>query len=171
MISAIAVLFASQAAAAEAAAPGALEGLKAHALALGLALGGPLAIGALFVLAGRMVPGLIAGRLQRLFAETKASAWWRDSAHPKRARWLLATAELLEDEVPDPGQGQEVYDAFGAWANARAKIGVLPLGSAAQWANLARKGGDAIDLELDAEIVEIAKMQTPVPSDSTTPSA
>ncbi len=135
--------------------------LKANVLALGLGLGGPLALVVAFLVAGRTVPGLVVGKLRRAFEEAKNSPWWRDAAKPHRAKFLYAAAVFLEAEVPDAGQGQEVYDAFGVWANAHARIGGFPLGSAAQWSALARKGGDAIDLQLDEEVIALAALVNP----------
>jgi len=142
-----------------------LIGIKAHMLTAGLAVGGPLAAALAFMLAGRSVPGLIVAKLARVFNEAKTSLWWRNPDKPHRARFLLAAAVFLEAEVPNPGEGQHIYDAFGAWANRHARIGGIPFGSAAQWAALGRKGGDAIDLQLDAEIVELATLNA-TPTDS-----
>ena len=163
ILSTLAALFVPMLAAAAEAAPalGVLDNLKAHALSLGVGLGAPLALVAAFFVAGRTVPGLIVGKLRRIFEEAKTSPWWRAADKPHRARFLLATFVFLEAEIPDAGEGQEVYDAFGAWAHAHARVGALPLGSAGQWSALARKGGDALDLELDAEILELGRLAGP----------
>ncbi len=152
--------------AADGAAPlGFLANLQAHAVALGLSVGGPIAAVVAFLIAGRTVPGIVVGKLRRVFEEAKTSPWWRAGGKPHRAKFLYAAFVFLEAEVPNEGEGQEVYDAFGAWANAHARVGGVPLGSASQWASLARKGGDAIDLELDREVVELAQLVEPPASD------
>lgn len=137
------------------------ERFQAYAVGLGMTVGGPVGLMVAFFLAGRMVPGLIVKKLSRVFEEAKTSPWWRDPAKPHRAKFLYAAAVFLEAEVPNPGEGQEVYDTFGVWANSHARMGGVPLGSAEQWSTLARKGGDAIDLELDARIVELALLVEP----------
>ncbi|MBS3927816.1 MAG: hypothetical protein KGZ65_04410 [Sphingomonadales bacterium] len=142
---------------------GLLDVAKANVAAVGMGLGGTVLFGISFMLAGRFVPGIVVGKLRKVFEEAKASPWWREKPH--RAKFLHAAVVFLEAEVPDAGEGQEVYDAFGAWANAHARVGGMPLGSAAQWAALARKGGDAIDLQLNAEIVEIAAIVPQTQSD------
>lgn len=150
-----------------AASPGAAAGLglvatlKANVLAISLGLGGPVALVVAFLIAGRTVPGIVVGKLSRVFDEAKKSPWWLDSSKPHRAKFLYAATVFLESEVPNPGEGQAVYDAFGVWANSHARIGTFPLGSAAQWSALARKGGDAIDLQLDAEVVALAALVNP----------
>jgi hypothetical protein len=140
---------------------GLVASLKANVLALGLGLGGPMAIAVAFLIAGRAVPGLVAGKLSKAFGEAKDSNWWREPSKPHRAKLLYAVAVFLEAEVPDAEKGQEVYDAFGVWANTHARIGAFPLGSAAQWSALARKAGDAVDLELDSEVLALADLANP----------
>lgn len=110
---------------------------------------------------GKFGPSLLVKRLHKGFEELKTSAWVRDPAKPKRAQAMRAVAELLEDEIPEPGQGQEVYDALGAGISAR-----VPIGSAAQWAKAARSFGDAVDTELDLQLLEIASNATTPPAAS-----
>lgn len=107
---------------------------------------------------GKFGPGFVAGKMHDGFQKLKASTWVRDPAKPKRARALVAVAELLEDEIPAPGTGQEVYDAFGAEIAAHVSVG-----SAAQWSKVARQVGDAIQLELDADVKDLGA-QTPPPA-------
>lgn len=137
-----------------------LEAVKANLLLVVLGLGAPVAIGLAFAAAGRILPGFIAGKIGALLDAAKNEPWFRDPAHPKRAKALLTVFELIEDEVPDPGQGEEVYKAFGEWASSRAKVAGVSVGTASQWADLARKGGDAIDTKLDAELLDLANNQT-----------
>lgn len=148
---------------------GLMDTLRANVLALGLGLGGPVAIVVAFLIAGRTVPGLVVGKLSRVFDEAKSSPWWRDAAKPHRAKFLYAAAVFLEAEVPNLGQGQEIYDAFGTWANSHARIGAFPMGSAAQWSALAQKGGDAIDLQLNAEVIALAALVNPPTPPSVAP--
>ena len=112
------------------------------------------------LLMGVFLPGIVVGWVHRLFAAAKASAWWRDPAHPKRARWLLATAELLEDEIPEPGTGSAVYAAWGAKT---AAIAPFLIGTAARWAAAYEKVGDAVDLEMNAQIKDLADLP-PLPA-------
>ena len=112
------------------------------------------------LLMGVFLPGIVVGWVHRLFAAAKASAWWRDPAHPKRARWLLATAELLEDEIPEPGTGSAIYAAWGA---AVAALTPLLMGTAGRWATAFEKVGDAVDLELDAQVKDLAVLP-PLPA-------
>ena len=100
---------------------------------------------------GKFGPSYVAGKFKMGFDLAKSSPWWRDAAHPKRAKWLMATVELLEEEIPEPGHDLEIYDRFGRAAAAR-----FPFGSAERWAETARKFGDALDTELDDEIKNLA---------------
>lgn len=111
---------------------------------------GAVVLGSGFWAAGKFGPGLLVSRIHAGFEAIKDSAWVRDPAKPKRAAALLAVAQLLEDEIPEPGQGQEVYDALGAEAAA-----LVHVGSAAQWAKVLRQFGDAVDTELDDDIKKL----------------
>lgn len=102
---------------------------------------------------GKYLPGIIVTKVHGLFNAAKVSPWWRNPAHPKRARWLLATAELLEDEIPEPGQGKELYAQWGA---ATAALSPLLIGTAGKWAGAYEKCGDAVDTGLDVEIKTLA---------------
>lgn len=119
---------------------------------------GTLAVGAGFLVVGKFGPGLVVNKLHEGFEQLKDSAWVRDAAHPKRAKALMALAELLEDEIPAPGAGQAFYDAAGAQA-----AGLARVGSAAQWAKVLRQFGDAVDTELADDIKEIAASTPPSP--------
>ena len=118
--------------------------------------GGALLLSVVIYLAGIFLPGILVGWIHRLFAAAKASPWWRDPAHPKRARWLLATAELAEDEIPEPGTGGAIYAAWGA---AVAALSPLLMGTAGRWAAAFEKVGDAVDLELDAQVKDLAAVR------------
>lgn len=120
--------------------------------------GGSLLLCLVIYLVGVFLPGIVAGKIHSLFAAAKASPWWRDPAHPKRARWLLATAELAEDEIPEPGTGKAVYEAWGA---AVAALSPLLIGTAGRWAAAFEKVGDAVDLELDAQVKDLAAPPPP----------
>lgn len=111
---------------------------------------GVVILGGAFWAAGKFGPGLVASRIDAAFDAIKDSAWIRDPAKPKRAMALLAIAQLLEEEIPNPGQGQEVYDALGVQAAA-----LVHVGSAAQWSKVLRQFGDAIDLEIADDIKKI----------------
>ena len=102
---------------------------------------------------GKFLPDFLTKKIHALFAAAKVSPWWHDAAHPKRAAWLLSTAQLLEEEIPEPGTGEAMYQALGA------KIaGLTPLliNSGPKWAKALEKAGDAIDLKLDQEIKYLA---------------
>ncbi len=107
---------------------------------------------------GRFLPALIVKKVHGLFEAAKSSSWWREPAHPKRARLLLAAAEFLEDEIPEPGQGTALYANLGAQV---ATITPLLAGTGSKWAAALEKAGDAINLELDDEIKELATIVTP----------
>lgn len=100
---------------------------------------------------GKYLPGLVAKKLHAAFDAAKSSGWFKDPKHPTRARWLLATAAMLEEEIPNPGDGEAVYLGFGIWAARH-----LKLGKPEAWAKAARLVGDAVDLELGEEIKELA---------------
>lgn len=117
---------------------------------------GAVAITGSFWAAGKFGPGLVVKKLDALFHAAKDSAWIRDPAKPHRARLLLAAAEFLEEEIPDKGEGQEVYDALGAEIS-----GYVHFGSPAQWAKVTRQFGDAVDTELDEDIKELGAPPTP----------
>jgi hypothetical protein len=121
--------------------------------------------GSLFIflfiyLVGVFLPGIVVGKIRSLFAAAKASPWWHDPAHPKRSRWLLATAELAEDEIPEPGTGGAVYAAWGAKT---ASIAPFLIGTAARWAAAYEKVGDAVDLELNAQVKDLGELP-PLPA-------
>lgn len=125
-----------------------------QAISAGL-VGAVAVTGGLWAL-GKYGPGLVVRRIRDGLDNVKASAWVRDPARPKRAKALLAVLELLEDEIPEPGQGQEVYDSLGIEISAYTRVGLLQIGSAAQWAKVLRQFGDAVDTELDDEIKQLA---------------
>jgi hypothetical protein len=111
-------------------------------------------IAGVFWAGGKFLPELLVKKMREGFDWLKASAWLRDPNKPKRARWFVATLELLEDELPEPGQGKAFYDAAGVficglWAP-------LALGGS-RWAKVLEKAGDALDTELDREILELAQ--------------
>ena len=122
--------------------------------------GGALFLSVVIYLIGVFLPGIVVGWTHRLFAAAKASAWWRDPAHPKRSRWLLATAELLADEIPAPGTGSAVYAVWGAKT---AAIAPFLIGTAARWAAAYEKVGDAVDLEMDAQVKDLGELP-PLPA-------
>ena len=122
--------------------------------------GGTLLLFLVIYLVGVFLPGIVVGKIRSLFAAAKVSPWWHDPMHPKRARWLLATAELAEDEIPEPGTGSAVYAAWGAKT---ASIAPFLIGTAARWAAAYEKIGDAVDLELDAQVKELAELP-PLPA-------
>ncbi len=105
---------------------------------------------------GKFGPAFVAKKLHEGFEAAKSTDWVR--AKPSRAKWLLVTAQLLEEEVPEPGEGQAIYDAAGAWIAERVKIG-----SAEQWAKAARQFGDAVDTELDEDIKALGADVPPAP--------
>lgn len=109
-----------------------------------------------FWAAGKFGPGLIVKKLHEGFVQIKDSEWVREPGKPKRARALLALTELLEDEIPEPGEGQQVYEELGDEIAAH-----VHLGSAAQWTKVARQFGDAVDLELDNDIKELGAPPPP----------
>lgn len=117
---------------------------------LGVAAGVAVSFWAL----GRFLPPFLVKQIHGLFARAKASPWFRNPAKPKRARLLLALAEFLEDEIPEPGQGREFYAALGARV---ASLAPFLVGTGPKWADALEKAGDAIDLELDEEIKDLSK--------------
>lgn len=114
--------------------------------------------GAGFWALGKYGPGYLASKVHILFVKVKDSEWARNPLKPKRACWLLATVDMLEDELPEPGTGAEFYKVLGADV---AEHFPPPLNNEAKWASTLEKFGDASNLELDAEIVEIAKLVKP----------
>ena len=120
------------------------EWIAGAALVMGLGLG----ITAL----GYFLPGYIVGKIQKAFEWAKKAAWMRDPAHPHRLKLLRAATEFLEKEIPEPGEGKELYAALGADI---AGSHVLLAGTGPKWASVLEKCGDAIDTELDAEIKEL----------------
>lgn len=130
--------------------------------------GGALFLSVVIYLIGVFLPGVVVGWVHRFFAAAKASPWWRDPAHPKRARWLLATAELAEDEIPEPGTGSVVYAAWGAKT---AALTPLLMGTAGRWSAAYEKVGDAVDLELDAQVKDLATPPCPVEAPVAPPAA
>lgn len=121
---------------------------------------GSLLLFLIIYLVGVFLPGIVVGKIRSLFAAAKASPWWRDSAHPKRSRWLLATAELLADELPAPGTGSAVY---AVWGTKTASIAPFLIGTAARWAAAYEKVGDAVDLEMDAQVKDLGELP-PLPA-------
>ena len=109
---------------------------------------------------GKFFPAMIVKKVHGAFAAAKASLWWRDPSHPKRARLLLAAAEFLEDEIPEPGTGSAVYAAWGA---AVAALTPLLMGTAARWAAAFEKVGDAVDLEMDSQVKDLGELP-PLPA-------
>ena len=102
---------------------------------------------------GGFLPGFIVKKVHSLFVAAKTCPWWKEPSKPMRAKWLLATALLLEDEIPEPGTGKPIYEALGG------KIAALtPIltGTGSKWATALEKAGDAVNLELDEEIKELA---------------
>lgn len=104
---------------------------------------------------GRFLPGFLTGKVHGFFVWAKAAPWFRDLSKPWRLRWLLATAELLEQEIPDPGQGKALYTALGAQI---AGSTAILAGTGGKWASALEKVGDALDTELDGEVLELAKV-------------
>ncbi len=125
--------------------PGWMEGVAAVA-ALGL---GAKAL-------SWFLPGLIAKKIDAAFETLRASAWLRDPAKPKRVKAYLALLDLLEEELPDPGQDRGVYQAAGAWI---ASLVPILAGSGPRWAQVLGKIGDAIDLEAEEEIKKLGEAQ------------
>lgn len=126
--------------------------MNIHEIWAGVVGGAAIAGG--FWAIGKYGPGFLVGQLHDLFNEAKDSQWAR--AKPARAKLLLAFAELLEQEIPEPGEGQEFYDTLGA-----AVAGRIGIGSATQWSKVLRQFGDAVDTELDAEIKLLATQEQP----------
>lgn len=114
---------------------------------------GIFALGLAIRAIGGFLPGFVVKKVHSLFVAAKTSPWWKDAAHPKRAKWLQATAELLEDEIPEPGQGKAAYEALGGRI---ASMTPLLAGTGAKWAAAIEKACDAVNLELDKEIKELA---------------
>lgn len=120
---------------------------------------GTLALTGGFWAAGKFGPGLVVRKLHQGFDLLKDSDWVRNPSKLRRARWLLATVELLEDEIPEKGDGQAAYDALGSSLSSYAHVG-----SPAQWAKVLRQFGDAVDTELDDDIKTLA---APLPAAAT----
>ncbi len=110
---------------------------------------------------GRFLPAFVVKKVHGFFAWAKSDPWFRNPAKPKRIKWLLATAELLEDEIPEPGQGKALYALLGAKIS-----GALPIlsGTSGKWASALEKAGDALDTELDDEIKQLAADIAPPPA-------
>lgn len=120
-------------------------------------------------------PGFLTARAQALYLLARESPWWRDPAHPHRARLLLALVELLEAEIPNPGEGKAFYARLGeALAGLPARLSVkapaflkppllalaaLMIGTGPKWAAVLEKTGDALDTQLDGELKELAAAQ------------
>lgn len=102
---------------------------------------------------GKYLPGIVVKKMRQGFEFMKNSPWMKNPAKPHRIKWLLATAEMLEEEIPEPGEGKEVYAVLGA--KIAASLPILT-GSAGKWADALQKGGDAINLELDQEIIDLS---------------
>lgn len=117
---------------------------------------GALAVTGGFWALGKYGPKFVVSKFREGFDAVKDSDWVRNPAKPKRARALLALAELIEDEIPEAGQGQEVYDGLGADIAEHSRIGPFQVGSAAQWSKVLQQFGDAFDTELDADIKALA---------------
>lgn len=115
---------------------------------------------AIIWLVGAFLPGIVVGKIHGIFAAAKTSAWWKDPAHPKRSRLLLAAAEFLEDEIPEPGTGSEVYAALGARI---AALTPFLIGTGGKWAAALEKAGDAVNLELDAQVKDLGELP-PLPA-------
>lgn len=118
-----------------------------------LGLVGAIALGLGIRAIGWFAPKIVANKIHELFTSIKDSAWVRDKAHPKRAEWLVATAKLLEEEIPNPGDGKQIYLDIG---NALAGSMLILKGTGDKWADALEKIGDAVDLELDADVIELA---------------
>jgi hypothetical protein len=126
-----------------------MDNMNAYLVAA-LTVGVP-AIG--FGLAMLMLPDYVAGKIEDGISAIKKSPWFRDPAHPKRAKWARMTLELIEDEVPEPGTGKAFYDALGAKVASLHRL--LP-GSTEKWARLLEKVGDKADTTMDEELLRLA---------------
>lgn len=103
------------------------------------------------------LPGIAKGELLKFFAFIKSSAFIRPGAHclEKRKAWVLATLELLECELPDPGEGREFYiDAGTATARRLGRWVPFLRGTGQKWAEVYREIGDELDPAFDKAIVE-----------------
>ena len=116
-------------------------------------MAGGCAVSAAFWIVGYFVPGMVVKRVHSLFEDLRGSTWIRDPSRPKRIKWLAATIELLEDEIPEPGQGRDLYDGLGNFVSRH-----IPVGSSQKWADALQKIGDAIDTELDHDIKDMASV-------------
>lgn len=133
--------------------------IDVHAVATGAVAAVGLGLGIAGI--GWFLPGFLVKKLHAGFEAAKSSPWWRDANHPKRAQWLLATAVLLEDEIPEPGKGRELYEAIG---QRLAGLSPFLIGTGTKWANALEKVGDALDTALDDEIKTIGAAQAQKPS-------
>jgi hypothetical protein len=113
-------------------------------------------------------PRLAVPFLHNVLEAVRLSAWLNDPARPERRALFRAALVWADSELPDQGQGREVYAALGAWlvrlpltlsalAPAPLKPPLLALaalfaGSGKSWAAAAAAFGDAADLELKAEL-------------------
>lgn len=102
----------------------------------------------------RYVPDFVANKIHDAIQWLKTNEWMRNPAKPHRLNLLVALLKFIEAEVPDPGEGQELYDALGNEIASRLKVG-----RADRWAASARKLGDKIDTELDDDIKKLLDEQ------------
>jgi len=121
----------------------------------GLAFAGVVATGAAGALwfLRSQAPGMIVKKIHKTFESIRSSSWINNKNHPKRARWLLATLELIEEEIPNPGTDRAFYDGLGQQLSDYMPI---VLKNPKKWADALEKIGDSIDTEISADIKEIS---------------
>lgn len=106
--------------------------------------------------AGIFIPRIVISKIKALFSEARASGWLTDPKYPKRMACYKAALELLEEEVPDAGQGKEFYDQIAEFIH-----GHLPpviAGTKEQWAKVVQKTGDEIDVSVKEELAAIVSV-------------
>lgn len=116
-----------------------------------------VALGLVFKLLAAKLPGMAKEELLKFFAFIKSSAFLRPGAHclVKRKAWVLATLELLECELPEPGEGRGFYlDAGTATARRLGRWVPFLKGTGQKWATVYQEIGDVLDPALDKAIVE-----------------
>ena len=117
-----------------------------------------LGLGLVWWAVGQFLPGLIVRKFHLGYEAIKNSDWVRDRSKPYRAKWLLATAQMLEQEIPDPGAGKELYAKLGDWIAARSPA---LAGTGPKWADVLENVGNGLDTDLAGDIKEIADLDTP----------
>lgn len=118
---------------------------------------GLLAMALFFKYLKAELPGRAKEEVLEFLAYIKSSSFLRPGAHclKKRRKWVLATLELLECELPDPGEGRVFYiDAGNAVAGLLGRLVPFLRGTGQKWAEVLEEVGDEVDPALDKAIVE-----------------